>query len=260
MRILIAGKYAPDGRRPMGGSQSWIDTVANELKKRGHDVELWEPGRKASGIYDLGIIQHLRHTRPVLNFCKRTIQIVHGIIDEEKPGECDVTAYVSEGVRDHWGGDGPIVRQPIDLEFWRPMGRERSGAIRFSYRKNHLPFAEEACKAMDMGYRQVSDAAPEKARHEMNSARVVYASGRAALEAMACGIPVVIYDNRSSYQKPLMGPRCMMDNMMQSYSGRGGHEPTFNDVRERFLPEPQREWVERHHDSRKIVDELMRLT
>jgi hypothetical protein len=265
MRIIIAGKFAPDGRRPMGGSQSWIATVAAELEKRGHEVTLWEPGRKARGTYDLGIIQHLRHTRPVLNFCKRTIQIVHGIIDEERPGNCDVTAYVSEGVRDHWNGDGPIVRQPIDLAFWQQSGRNRGGAIRFSYRKNALPYAKEACDAMGFEYRQVSDATPDEAREELGRSAIVFASGRAALEAMACGAPTVIYDNRSAYQEPLIGPYSPIQNMENSYSGRCGSEPTISrllvaiEARAKTPKGWFREWVEKFHDVRKIVDQLMAL-
>lgn len=265
MQILIAGKYAPDGKRPMGGSQSWIDTVAVELRRLGHDVTLWEPGRPVVGEYDFGIIQHLKHTAPVVPLCKRTVQISHGIIDEEKPGIlCDVTAFVSEGVRKHWHGYGPIIRQPINLEFWQPLPVDRKGgAVRFSYRRNELPYAREAAKALGMEYTHVHDATPRKAREILSRAQLVFASGRAALEAMACGAPVVIYDNRSSYQEALMGQERLRLNMQNSYSGRGGFEPAADDLSRRIdqaLTEQDRlwrDWVVMYHDPGRIVQEII---
>ena len=264
MKIIIAGKYAPDGATPIGGSQSWIATVAAELKRRGHIVTLWEPGRPLNGRYDLGIIQHVKHTAAVAGLCDKSVQICHGIIDEEKPGDCcDIVAYVSEGVRDHWQGAGPIIRQPIDLDFWKPQGVERNGgAVRFSYRTNTLPHAKETANELGMAYKQIRSATPEQARDELSRAQLVFATGRAALEAMACGAPVCIYDHRSAYQGPLLGPPELYMNAQQSYSGRGGYEPNGCALMVRvqeILQRKQspRDWVIAHHDARKITKDLL---
>lgn len=257
MNILFAAKYVPTGKRPIGGVQSWIRTVRAELERTGHECAEWEPGMTVPDVrFDLGIFANMGRTGHLTKLCDRAVCVSHGIINEEKPGLGMHTFCVSEGVRDHWGGGGAILRQPIDLGFWGRTGARRSGVVRFSYRTSPT-LCEGAARALDEPYRQVSDASPGQARAILGSARVVFASGRAALEAMACGAPTVIYDHRSAYQGPLFDTD-LERQMRNSYSGRGGKEPTMQDLVDAAKAAwSRRDWIEEHHDARKIVRELI---
>jgi len=261
MRIVLASKFVPTGPRPIGGLQSWIKTVRSELERVGHEVVEWQPGFRLEGLFDLGVVANLKYTRPVLNFCKRSILVSHGIIDAERPESgCDVTAFVSEGVRDHWGMDGPVIRQPIDLQFWRPSDAQRTHVTRYSYRRAEI-HGKACADALGLPYRHIKNASHEQAREILQSSDLVFATGRAALECMACGAPTVIYDHRSAYQGPLMDDGDFARSLENSYSGRGGYEPRVNDViheaRKQMRMGSPRGWVERNHDSRVIVDGLL---
>lgn len=262
MKILLAAKHVPSGPRPIGGVQSWIRTVRAEIEALGHEVTEWQPGFDLPAEdFDRGIFANWRLTRHLAGRCLRTVNVCHGIIGAERPGEADRLLFVSEGVRDFWKLPGDILRQPIDLDFWSPGEADRKGAVRFSYRTSST-LCEAAAKALGLRYRQVQSAGPEQARKALRGAAVVFASGRAALESMACGAPTVIYDHRSAYQAPLMDtwlPR----QIENSYSGRGGFSPTTKELIETASNlmamggEDGRAWVEKHHDARKIVQELM---
>lgn len=262
MRILLAGKFVPTGSRPIGGLQSWIKTADSELTRRGHQVRQWRPGMELNGTFDLGIIANLKYTRPVLNFCRRSILVSHGIIPAEKPeAGCDVTAFVSEGVRDHWQMDGPVIRQPIDLDFWEPSDGPRTHLIRYSYRTAPI-HGERVAEALGLEWCHVYGMTHENARICLQGAACVLATGRGALEAMACGCPTIVYDHRKAYQGPLMNLD-MNANIQNSYSGRGGREPTEAEVIEACQREIERgsprPWVEDHHDARRVVDRLIDL-
>lgn len=256
MKILLAAKYVPTGKRPIGGVQSWIATVRAELERLGHECAEYEPGMAAPGKADLGIFANMGLTGEMALRCKRTICISHGIIDEEKPGSADRLFFVSEGVKKKWHRQGSILRQPIDLDFWKPTGARSGGAVRFSYRGSPT-LCREAAGALRMAYRHVRDATPEQARGILGAADIVFASGRAALEAMACGAPTVIYDHRSAYQGPLMG-ECLPFEMQHSYSGRSGYEPDLAALlAECRVAKPARDWVRMHHDARAIVAKML---
>lgn len=258
MRVLLAAKFVPTGPRPIGGVQTWVATVRDELIRLGHGVCEWQPGMDApKGRFDLGILANMCHTWKVAGFCDRVTCVSHGIIPDEEPGpDVDRQFYVSEGVRDFWKRRGDIIRQPIDLAFWRPTGAQRGGAVRYTYRKS-ATLCADASAAIKMGFAHVSDATPEAARVKLATAALVFASGRAALEAMACGAPTVIYDHRSAYQGPLMDDD-LVRQMRNSYSGRGGFDPTLNQlVSACHGAKEARGWVEEHHDARAVVRELI---
>ncbi|ODM46151.1 hypothetical protein A9320_26885 [Ruegeria sp. PBVC088] len=258
MRVLLAGKFVPGGRRPIGGLQSWIDTVAAELRRLGYSVILWEPGRHAPPPCDLGILANWAETGHLARLCERVVNVSHGIIEAERPGPADRVICVSEGVRDHWGVAADVLRQPIDLAFWTPgEARGAALAVRFSYRgsRTHCP---QAAARLRLRYLHLRDARPVPARCVLRQAAVVWATGRAALEAMACGAPVVLYDHRSAYQRALLDGD-LTRQMHNSYSGRGGITPDLTEVVAAARgAAPARAWVEAHHDVRAIVPELLR--
>lgn len=262
MKILLASKYGPHGARPIGGVQTWVATVARVLVSLGHEVDFYEAGQKEPGKrYDLGIFANMGHTGHMLKRCNHIIQISHGIIEPEKPTYPKV-AFTSEGVRDFWKADGPIIRQPIDLDFWRPAkGCEKKYLTRFSYRKG-LDFVPKIADRLGLEYIHLTHFKPELVRQVLRKSACVLATGRAALEAMACGVPVVICDHRSAYQGPLMD-RDLVHAMRNNYSGRGGIKPDAFKVqfaiKQAIFKGSLRSHVQQFHDAEKIVNQIMAL-
>ena len=243
--------------RLTGFSDGGKSTLLDELERRGHAVvELSGGSEPPRRRFDLGIFANMGRTWQFEGFCDRVVCVSHGIIEDERPLPGRRTFFVSEGVRDHWGGSGAILRQPIDLSFWRAGDAPRSGAVRFSYRDTPT-ICRKAAAALGMSFQQVRSARPNEAQKVLSSAALVFASGRAALEAMACGAPTVIYDHRSTYQGPLLDTD-LRRQMANSYSGRGGVEPDLDMVVEAARTAwSNRDWVEEHHDVRRIVSELI---
>lgn len=261
MRVLLAAKHAPHGSRPIGGVQSWCRTVARELARRGHEVETWGPEQLLpASTFDLGIIANALDCKEVLNRCGKTVVISHGIIPAERPFGAPIV-YTSEEVRDHWGGLGSVLRQPIDLTFWSPgpCSGEKIYLTRFSYRSG-LRFVPQLAKSMGLKYCHVRKADSRRAREILRQSACVLATGRAALEAMACGAPVVLCDHRSAYQGPLMDAD-VRSAVYRNYSGRGGVTPTPHNVRGAIEASIRRgsirDYVEAHHNVVDIVDQLL---
>ena len=243
---------------PIGGVQSWTATVGRELQRLGHEVAFWGPERPLpAGRFDAGVVANVPHTRAALARCGRVLVVSHGIIPDEGPAG-ERVAYTSEGVRDRWKGAGPILRQPIDLAFWTQTDAPRRFLTRFSYRRG-LDFLPALAKRMGLQFRHVADLPPLDARAALRESAVVLATGRAALEAMACGAPVVICDNRK-YQGPLLDPDTL-GAMARNYSGRGGVVPTPANVAEAVQRAmgagSLRSHVEAHHDARAVTQQIL---
>jgi len=259
VRILFASKHNYGGKQPVGGVQSWSKTLGQEFVKLGYEVVFWEPRKPApDGAFDAGIFANVAFTGKLMALCRKTLVVSHGIIEDEMPVGGDVVAYTSEGVKRHWGGAGPIIRQPIDLGFWWQAEAPRKGVVRYSYRDG-LEFLGPLCDKMGLPYRHVRGVTHEQAREAMHGASCVLATGRAALEAMACGAPVAICDDRG-YQPPLVA-YSIPSQMAENYSGRGGVEANMETVRaainNAMQAGCQRRHVETHHDSRKIAEQVL---
>lgn len=260
MRILLAAKFMPTGPRPIGGVQSWVATVAAELQRLGHEVTLWQPGFPAvPGRFDIGILANWTHTAGLADVCDRFLVVSHGIIEEERPPLNVPVAFTSEGVRDAWARKGPVLRQPIDLGFWTPAVPRRPVLVRYSYRGG-LPWLPMVAGRLGLQFVHLRGVSHDQSRTALREAACVVATGRAAVEAMACGVPVVICDHRSAYQGQLLD-RDAVGAMVRNYSGRGGvlagPEATEEAIRSAMAAGSLRRHVEQHHDARKVVSQLL---
>lgn len=256
MRVLMAAKHPPGGRLPIGGVQTWISTVAHELRRRGHSVIIWGPEWPLpAGRFDLGILANLRDTWRAEAICERAIKVSHGIIPDEQG--FDGWVFTSEEVRDRWGS-GRVIRQPIDLDFWRPAILPRTLLTRHSYR-NGLDYLPEIAGETGLEFRHLRSESPEAVRDALQRSAVVVATGRAAVEAMACGAPLVVADCRP-YQGPLLDP-LTLDAMRRNYSGRGGHVPDppsmLLSINRAMQAGSYRKHAERNHDVKEITEELL---
>lgn len=246
----------------MGGVQSWIESVAAPMRAWGHEVVTWGRGEPTppGPQFDLGIFAHWAETSHLMPLCKRWVNISHGPIAPEKPGrEADRVLFTSEGVRDHWGVEGDIIRQPIDLSFWSPVQARRIYLTRHSYRHG-LGFVPGIASRLNLKFKHISKAAYRSVRETLRESAVVLATGRAALEAMACGCAVVICDHRHQYQDALLDPDTL-GAMERNYSGRGGVTPTPENIetaiRHALKIGSLRSHVERHHDAKAIAKQLL---
>lgn len=252
----MAAKHGPHGRTPIGGVQSWVRTVSAYLA-RDHEVVLWDyQDRKPQGRFDLGILAHWKRSGRFASQCDAVVNVSHGIIPEERPGDAPL-AFTSEGVRDHWQRPGVVIRQPIDCEFWTPSEAARDTLTRFSYRRG-LDFVPAMARLKQLRYAHLANLTPKQCRAELRRSACVLATGRAALEAMACGAPVVICDDRE-YQGPLLDPDTL-GSMQRNYSGRGGVIPNAKNVGDAIAQAMEagslRDHVLAHHNVASIVRSL----
>lgn len=261
MRVLLAAGCRVGGQHFIGGVQSWIITVARRLSILGHEPVVWHPGSTDSvrAKCDLGFISHAKKTASASALCRRSWWVSHGIIPDERPPNSRVI-FTSEDVRSYWNGEGPIVRQPIDLDFWRPGDGKRTLFLFYSYRAPDAFCLPDVAARLGLEFRRLSDATPEEARAYMRDAALVCASGRAALEAMACGAPTLICDNRPYNGGPLFDGD-IMHACRANYSGRGGIAPTTDEIERAaasaMATQRPREFVAEHHDAARIVDRLL---
>ena len=258
MRILLAAKHPPGGAMPIGGVQTWSATIGAELRRLGHKVTFWGPEWALEGEYDAGILANLAHTRGAENACQRVLRVAHGIIPDERGGAG--FAATSEEVRDAWGCDDPVIRQPLDLRFWTQGNATRTLLVRHSYRKG-LDYLPRIAASLGLEYAHVTGMSPEQVRDHLQRASVVVATGRAAVEAMACGASVVIADARP-YQGPLLDAD-PIGAMASNYSGRGGVIPdrrTMTDAVMAALDRGSlRAHAEAHHDAARVTQQILAL-
>lgn len=255
--FLFAGLH-PTGR---GGVSSWISTVAAELRILGHDTAIWRPGTPLPRrVFDYGILANQAHTVPAALCCREVLNVSHGIIPEERPLEYGEVAFTSEEVRDHWRRAGSILRQPIDLTFWAPSEAARSHLTFYSYRSpNDLGLAQVA-ESLGLAFCWLKDVSWEQARAQLQRSAVAVASGRAALEAMACGAATVLADWRAAYQPALMMAEAEK-GIETNYSGRGGVAVTIDRLTAAaqlaLSTQDPHGWIAAHHDARKITEDLL---
>lgn len=264
MRILLAAKHTTAGSLPFGGVQSWISTVQRRLKRLGCDVSVWGPRDPyPQSRFDFGIIANYRYTSAISDYCESVLNVSHGVVKEEQPNRLVKNAFTSEEVRGYWAGDGVIVRQPINLDFWNPTGAPKRNALVFYSYRAPLPGAiEPAAKILGLEFRWIKNVNPEVAREEFRSASLVCASGRAALEAMACGAATLICDWRP-YNGSLLMCADLNIAMQHNYSGRGGSSPKPEEIASAGAAAMDSgdmiDHVAKRHDCKAITEELLAL-
>lgn len=272
MRVLLT-QHAPVGS--IGGTQTWVRTVAEELSRRGHLVGV--ACATATGLtqsYDLAFVSQNSTADLAREHAVRTVYVSHGIHDLERPDSmCNDLVAVSEEVREKWwnepfiGHQAEVVRQPINTSLYCPLATEapKVDVLRVST-YGEMEWLEPLCEEHGWSYRHLRHARdPHAVAGWMRRARVVVAVGRAALEAMSCGRMVVVADHR------VHNPGAMIDgdpigSRWWNYSGRGGFEANPDTV----LPQLQaamsgqysmgtfyREHVMMQHEVSKIVNQLL---
>ena len=209
------------------------------------------------GMFELGIFANLKYTAKAQRLCDRVKKVSHGIILDERGGKGFYA--VSEEVEDRWNCTEGVIRQPINTDFWKPDEDIRKDVLlRHSYRKG-LEGLKGIAASRWLRYVATANRSAHDVRDLLRMSKVSVATGRAALEAMSCGVPTVIADDRE-YQGPLIA----IDPEKQAYynySGRGGVAPTLclmNKAIDLALSRGSlRDYVVKNHSVSKVVGELL---
>ena len=282
MKVRIA--HPPD-IPTKSGVYTWSETVRQAMVANGH--KLWRDGCGCTPDVTIGSVGLHLEPKPVLGY----LQVCHGIVEPERPPSYPrdsgaKTAYVSEEARDYWSfHEGylvqccapsiagkcvcPIILQPINLDFWKPdpSVRQRKRIVRYGYYKGCLNETLQWL-APEIGYQyeHVSNATHHEARAKIREAALVIASGRSALEAAACGVPVLLADDRFYNEQGglIEGPLADVypTSNLANFSGRAaGHPVTESflqcEIRVAIESGPCRYLIEENHDSRKIAEQLL---
>lgn len=269
MKILLAAKHPPGGKVRIGGLQSWIVTVSRALEARGHECLVWGPEFEiASQRFDLGILANIKWTEPVAVLCDRVLNITHGIIPAEKPEKKYPTASTSEEVCAHWQLSGPVIRQPIDLDIeWTPDGPKveteanSNCLVLYSYRAVQLSPFRRLAKDLNYPFLHVKGVSQAQAAMLLRGAKLVCASGRAALEAMALGAPTLIYDHRLyNGPEPLL-VEDLNTARFYNYSGRGGMafdaQSVVRVAQNIITAGSRRNYIRQWHDVERIIEGIL---
>ena len=225
--------------------------MADQFERRGWQVDIWTTsnsdfsrrlGRqttqeelvtRGSHYYDLALVQHSNVCKWVVDhrIAKHICLTLHGkdyAWDAPADGAHSYVA-ISNEIAEHNTGFGifEIINPPVDMERYkplRPISEELKVVGLFTNYGRAEPVVREACNVYGCefrligGYNNTYNTVPE-----INGCDLIVSVGRGAIEAMACGRALVIYDDRGYYPAysdgyflPEIGPEVSAFN----YTGR----------------------------------------
>jgi hypothetical protein len=253
MRLLLATNHLG-----LGGSESYLLTVAEQLDRLGHEASIYavEPGAgvevarergiavipeaELDGAYDAALVQDAGVSFQLADRCPGVPQlfVAHStIFDLQAPPQLGGMVGAIVALNDRIAGrmrsfasgvEVVRMRQPIDTNRFAPRGalpQEARRALLLSNtpRDDHLAGLEEACGAAGLELVRVGGAAGAAAdvRPALAGAEIVIGYGRSILEAMSCGRAAYVYDwkGRSGWVTPETYPALEADGFA------GGAEP-----------------------------------
>lgn len=217
LKILVTNHWM----KKLGGSKTFTYTLAMELIRQGHEVDLFTnvPGMVSNKMYQSGV-GHFRKTfydiilanhhttvREVSHLGKMVVQTCHGTIPKlEQPSPlAKKLVAISEEVAAHVGTD-TIIRNGIDCERFSPspLPDRLETVLSLAHSEEANVIIRHACRKLGVKLLTIN-----KYRNPIwdiekmiKKASLVISLGRGAYEAMACGRPVVVFDKRP-YQASL---------------------------------------------------------
>lgn len=204
----------------VGGSETFTYALIEALKNKGFFVEYFtffkgvtsEKIEQNLGVqfmskkrYDLILANHYTCIR-FLSRKGPIIQTCHGIFPKlEKPSPyADGFVSISEEVKTHIlkkGYTSKLVLNGINCDRYTsktPINKELENVLSLSQSKIANAKIESVCKEIGVNFKKLNKHVNPIWNVEdlINEADLVVGLGRSAYEAMACGRPVVIYDER----------------------------------------------------------------
>jgi glycosyltransferase involved in cell wall biosynthesis len=300
MRILIANHSLSQP----AGSETYVMTLAHSLRSLGHEVLCFSPrlgqvaeelrrrgvtvvsDAREAGSVDVIHSSHLDSTHLALAAMPVTpvVFVQHGVgtreVLERPPGPrgsierwVAVSARVAEAMA--WREGLPrdeihVIPNFVDLERFRPLYPVRTPPRTALFLSNFQApemqrLISDACGLAGMMARFVGgDRSTMDTRSEIQVADVVLTIGRGAIEAMACGRPVILLSVAGG-DGPLT-PATAMQALHSNYSGLVRRTiPTPHELATELrqvtaaMGEWGRQWAEIHHDVRTLVPRLVTL-
>jgi hypothetical protein len=208
VRVLLATNHLSR----VGGSERHAETLYRTLTAAGHRVDVYvhtqknylipeAAGLKAGASYDLALVSHTTCLQALRGMAARTVFTSHGVLpalERAEPG-ADVYVGVSEEVCAAIPFPSVLIRNPIDTERFRPVRPVNDQLRRILFLSTHqgeaLPVVQAAARGYELevlGRGAVTGDVPAA----INRADLVVGLGRSAVEAMACGRNVVVFDYR----------------------------------------------------------------
>jgi len=286
-RILLTNNHLVQP----GGSETWTLTVATELVRRGYDCSVYaiEIGpfadafpcpvtREVEGHFDLGLVNHNSCIPAARAACRTVIMTCHGTYPplEQPVLGADRYVAVSEEVQAHLERQdfsATIIRNPIDCALFAPAAPVAAQVRRVlslcqGVRANEL--LASLCEREGWTLRTIDDGNRALGIEKLiNEADLVVGLGRSAMEAMACGRPVLVFDSRSYTPYAMDGmvtPDNIDDLVECNLSGRRYRlEATLDSVAEQIglyrpaLGEFGRRYARANLDVRRQVDAYLDL-
>lgn len=271
LRILITNNHLVR----MGGTETWVLTMVKELAR---DHELFVFTHQKGVVSDL-LKPYLTDNPPICDLAlinhrscmhlEAHVKVFtsHGAFHElEQPIEgADFYVAVSEEIARKYG-IGRIIRNPIDTKALLPTtpiaAQPRKALAIVS--DSAFPVIREACSRL--GIEVVRPTREKFSIPELaNQVDLVFSLGRGALEAMSCGRPVIIFDDRD-YTQGADGYLNDFSVRECNYSGRYfGRKFDVDGLVEEILKfDPadgaaNRDYVVKHHDVVRIADSYLAL-
>lgn len=246
MKILVANHWL----KKKAGSETFTYTLCEELRKQGHEVDLFthvtgEISRRICNNfkiklvsaynddhYDLILANH-KTTVEVLSSKGFTVQTVHGIYPKlEKPNlKANMFVAISKEIKE-WLETrdlySELIWNGIDCKRFRILSKINQQPKKVLSLSTSEPFNQQL--RTEFLKRGITLIALNKFKNPvwdvenyMNNVDMVISLGRGAYEALACGRPVLVLDNRQYMEVKgdgIVTPENILDLIECNFSGR----------------------------------------
>lgn len=284
MKILLSNHWL----KKLGGSETFTFTMAEELVRRKHDVELFTfvPGNVSKRInrigvknmsntnYDLILANHHTTVNHVYHY-GLTIQTCHGTIPKlEQPSDnADIYIPISEEIKTHLGNRmvGDVILNGINLDRFKPtkLNSKPKKILSLVHSDKANTIIQKACANLKIELIQIDKYKKQiwNIEEYIKEADIVISLGRGAYESFACGKPVIVFDARPyqpSYADGYIDASNIKESIKNNCSGRRFKKEfdpkeliaeikKYNPKDGEFL----RGWAEENHDIKKQVDKYL---
>lgn len=201
------------------GSESWCYSVISELLRRGHKVDVYAPmlGKMYNELKKLGVMLSKEgnydlildnHSPEYDSFNGIIIHTCHGIIDDlDKPMPNAFNVAVSNKIGEHYNVS-TIIPNGIDTNRFyckNPIHNDIKKILSLCKSDTANEVLKRICLDAGVEFESMYGKEVFNVEDKINEADLVVGVGRSLLDAMACGRPVVSFDDRFYFKTRMLG-------------------------------------------------------